>query len=323
MRALVTGASGFVGRHLIRHLSECDDIVLGTYASHRPEKGYFEQLGVELSHLDITSYEKVLDLVSSFKPDIIYHLAAIAFVPKAEADFGSMLSVNVGGAHNLFRAAHIADIGAKIVFASSGEVYGRVLPSELPITEDTPLRPANNYSLGKRMAELVAERYNRDGNVKIVIMRSFNHVGAGQNEQFVVSSFARQLAQIKLSKREPVISVGNLKSVRDFSDVRDVCAAYRLAAERGTGVYNIASGRSVAIEEVLKSLIDISGIKVEVRKDPARMRPSEVPEVRVDISRATNELGWRPKYLLRDSLEEAYKYWLEVEKGKGIWCQAP
>lgn len=304
MRALVTGASGFVGQHLVHHLLSCGDEVIGAI-----KPGQSASLPIEQIPLDVTDSKSVLYLVGDVKPDVIYHLAGIAFVPSAEEDFSQALLVNVGGTNNVFRAAHLLDRGIKVIFVSSAEVYGRVTPKDIPVNESVPFRPANNYSLSKRMAELVADRYLNAGQISGVIMRPFNHIGAGQSNQFVASSFAWQLSQIAKGKREAVIKVGNLTPKRDFSDVRDIVSAYRLAAEKGSGVYNLGSGKAFEIQEILDTLIQISGLDVKIEQDPSRMRPSEVPTLYVDNSKAKQELGWTPMYSLKESLQEVYNYW--------------
>jgi len=314
MRALVTGAGGFVGRHLVCHLAECGDEVLGVDLQN--PRNLVEGLSPELQKsvssitLDISDFEKCSRVISEFKPDIIYHLAGIAFVPEAENNFDRALLVNVGGTNNIIRTCHLLQLGTTIVYISSAEVYGKISQEDLPLSEELQLKPANNYSLSKLMGELVAERYDRFGYVRTVIARPFNHIGPYQNDRFVVSSFAHQLARIAKGKSEPVIRVGNLEARRDFSDVRDIVRAYRLMALKGTGVYNLCSGSPHSIQFVLDTLLEISGLKVEILTDPARMRPAEVPELFGSYARAEKELGWKPEYDIKKTLNDVYDYWL-------------
>ncbi len=305
MKALVTGATGFVGRHLVRHLLECGDEVLGTYLGEAPQ-----DFPCQLLPLDITDSFRCQVLISEYKPDTIYHLAAIAFVPEAEKDFRRTMDINVTGAHNIYRACDVLQQRLSVVFISSGEVYGKVTPDQIPITELTPINPNNNYSLSKAMGELVALRYSTSGLIRPIVMRAFNHIGPGQHRSFVVSSFAEQLAQIKLGKLPPVVRVGNLEARKDFTDVRDVVRAYRLAAEKGAGIYNVGSNKAVAVQELLNTLIDISGVKVTVEIDPLRFRPVEIKEIRCSYEKASQELGWAPQISIRKSLEEAFNLWL-------------
>lgn len=305
MRALITGACGFVGRYLGSYLLECGDEVLGTvFATPRAPLPFPTQT------LDVQSAEECSKLLIKYRPEVVYHLAGIAFVPEAEDNFIRALSVNVGGTHNILRACHLLELGTKVVIVSSAEVYGRVRQEDLPITESVKLQPANNYSLSKLMSEMVAPRYEQFGYVRSVVMRPFNHIGPGQDNRFVASSFAYQLARIAKQQIPPVMKVGNLEARRDFLDVRDVVRAYRAAAVKGQGVYNLASGRAIPIQEILDSLISISGLNVSIERDPNRMRAAEVAEVRGSYEKAKRELGWEPKYPLRETLEAVYRDWL-------------
>lgn len=308
MRALVTGACGFVGKHLINHLIAQGDDVLGTGLGLQEGS-----LPCPVAEFDVTDSMRSVDIVKSFNPEVIYHLAGIAFVPQAEENFSQALLVNVGGTSSIYSLCAMLQLPVTIILISSAEVYGRITPEDLPLTEETAIVPNNNYSLSKAMAELVVRRYSNVDTIRSVIMRPFNHIGPGQNDRFVASSFARQLACVKAGKTEPVISVGNLDARRDFSDVRDVVRAYRLAAEKGEGIYQTSSGRSCSIQEILDTLIEISGLSVEVKRDPARMRPSLVPEIRGTYDRARAELDWEPEIDLRTSLQDVYDYWLSLE----------
>lgn len=313
MRVLVTGAGGFVGRYLVAHLAGAGDEVLAT--DHRIPDSTPLTPGVSWQTLDVSNSTQCTDIISRYEPEAIYHLAGIAFVPEAENNFDRALVVNVGGTNNIIRAVHLMHLGSRVVLISSAEVYGRIEATDLPITENTQLRPANNYSLSKSMAELVAARYGQFGFVQPVIMRPFNHVGPGQDSRFVVSSFAHQLAAIKAGKAEPVIRVGNLDARRDFSDVRDIVRAYRLAALRGRGTFNLCSGEPVAIQKILDTLVEIAGVDVQIERDPARMRPSEVPVLFGSFEKAEQELGWRPEFGLRDTLEAVFADCLKRAQG--------
>jgi GDP-4-dehydro-6-deoxy-D-mannose reductase len=304
MKALVIGANGFVGRHLVSHLQQRGDEVYGTVVG-----AALPELEGRCFSLDITDYQRAGDVIREVAPEVVYHLAAIAFVPEAENNFELALRINVGGTSNIVRHCHLINRAIKVIFISSAEVYGQIQPGELPIRETTPLRAANNYSLSKQMAELVVDRYQRQGTINSVIVRPFNHIGPGQDSRFVVSSFAQQLAMIAHRKAPATLSVGNLEARRDFSDVRDVVRAYRLLAEKGRGVVNIGSGQARSIREVLESLIKISGLDVEVRQDPERMRGPEVPELYGSIERAREECGWQPEISFEQSLRDVYHSW--------------
>lgn len=299
MKALVTGCNGFAGKHLLKHLISEGDKVVG--ASRTPIKGID---GVEVHQLDLSSVSSCEDLLRKINPDVIYHLAAVAFVPDAEANFLGTLEANVFGTSNLVKACKILQKPPRFVFPSSSEVYGKVSVENLPISESAPVRPANNYSASKAMAEIVIERYAREGSIIPVIFRPFNHIGPGQSTNFVISSFASQIATAMKKGGSGKIRVGNLEAKRDFSDVRDIVRGYRLGALKGNGIYNLGSGKAHTIESLLKKLIELSGIKIEIEVDPTRLRGPEVLEFRADASKAKKELGWEPKISIDESLKE-------------------
>jgi len=306
MRALITGASGFVGHHLIQHLIECGDEVVGT--------GLSDSHGaVQTLQLDVRDSRRVRQVVLNYVPDVIYHLAGIAFVPEAERNFELALAVNAGGTLSILDGASALSTPVRVVLVSTGEVYGKVMPQELPLRESSTLKPCNHYALSKVMAESVPLRYIDHPTLSTVTIRPFNHIGAGQDERFVASSFARQLARIALGKAEPCISVGNLEAERDFSDVRDIVRAYRLAATRGSGVYNLGSGRAVPVQYILDTLIRLSGLNVRIERDPSRLRPSDMPIHYCSIEKAQAELGWSPTYALDDTLDWIYQDALQRE----------
>ncbi|MCB0338723.1 MAG: GDP-mannose 4,6-dehydratase [Bdellovibrionales bacterium] len=306
MRCLITGASGFVGHHLIEHLKAQGDEIVACVFPHPAD-----QTSVETVELDVADGVACAKIISHYKPEVIYHLAAMAFVPEAEDSFEKTLRVNVLGTNNILRVAHLLQNNISVLLVSSAEVYGRILPKELPLTEETEVRPANNYSLSKAMAELAVARYTRAGFVRAVTVRPFNHIGPGQNQRFVASSFAHQLAMIAKKKAPPIIRVGNLEAKRDFSDVRDIVKAYRLAVTKGSGIYNLGAGKAVSVQYLLDTLIDIAKLDVRVEQDPARMRPAEVPVIYGDCSKARSELGWEATRDISETLKDVYHYWLD------------
>ena len=313
MRIIVTGACGFVGGYLSRALLQEGHTVLGLVQTP-PRDGAALPQSYSYQRVDIRELPALKQVLTDFQPEVIYHLAGISFVPHAEADFSKALSVNVGGVENLIEAAKGITPYPKLVFASSAEVFGKIRGDELPITERSPARPANRYSLTKAMAELALERAHREFKLPVVVMRPFNHIGPGQTDNFVASTFARQLARIALGYSEPVVRVGNLDAKRDFSDVRDIIRAYQYAAVKGDGLYVLGAGRSVRVGEILEQLIQISTVSVDIQFDPARMRPPEVPEVYGDCTKAMQELGWTPEIPLEQTLKDIYEEWYQIER---------
>ena len=307
MRALVIGAGGFVGRHLVAHLQESGDEVYSGLLSLDVE-------GPRELYTDITEPQSLREAFAQCNPDTVYLLAGMAFVPEAEKDLQGAIQVNVLGVANVAKiCAEMLPSGGALVFASSAEVYGAISEADLPIAESTPIRPGNNYSLSKCMGELALERYINDFHrVRRIVVRPFNHIGVGQDSRFVSANFARQLALIAHGLADPVLKVGNLEARRDFSDVRDVVKAYRLLAEGARGVFNIGSGEAVSIASILESLIKISGLTVRVEQDETRMRPSEVPEIYGSYTKIRQTCGWTPQIPLLDTLGVVYRYWYET-----------
>jgi GDP-4-dehydro-6-deoxy-D-mannose reductase len=297
VRTLVTGATGFVGRHLVSHLVESGDEVIAGYLGTKPVHATCEHV-----RLDVENAQAVSEALRVFRPDVVFHLAGMAFVPDAEANFERALLVNVNGTANVCRSAHLLGAGVTVLVVSSAEVYGKIQPTDLPLTEESAVQPATNYGLSKRMAELIVERYGRLGQIKAIVARPFNHIGAGQDPRFVVSNFAQQLQILKTLPAPRILEVGNLDSKRDFSDVRDIVRGYRLAAMKGSGTYNLGSGTSISIRKMVERMIELSGVEVEIRIDPSRQRASEVPEVFGSLRRAERDLGWRPQISLDDTL---------------------
>jgi GDP-4-dehydro-6-deoxy-D-mannose reductase len=248
--------------------------------------------------------------VAAARPEAVVHLAGQAFVPPSIADPLPTLATNAAGtAHVLeaVRAVSSRSAPVRTLVVGSAEVYGIQPPERMPIDESVPLRPENPYAASKAAAEMYAGAWSRVYGLDIVVARPFNHIGPGQDARFVVPSFARQLAEIAAGGPR-VISVGNLSAERDFLDVRDVARAYvaLLANGRSGNVYNVCSGRSVAIQEVLRSLITIARVPVEVREDPERMRPSDLPVLFGDASKLRAETGWEPQFTLAASLRDIY-----------------
>ena len=300
MRVLVTGATGFVGRHLLDALRA---------AGHEPiAAGGPQDLPVALDLLDPQSVQRAVDAAA---PDAIAHLGGQAFVPQSIADPLGTLAVNATGTAFVLEAARAyrdrVRTPLRVLLVSSAEVYGVQRPERMPLDESAVPRPGNAYAASKLAAEAFALAWQRQYALDCVIARAFNHIGPGQDARFVVASFARQLADIAAGA-PALMHVGNLEAQRDFLDVRDVVAAYVLLLANGRSgeVYNICSGRPVAIREVLRQLITIARVPVEIRDDPERMRSSDLPILSGDATKLRTETGWEPLYSLATSLRDIY-----------------
>ena len=314
MRALVTGAQGFVAPYLIRHLIREGDEVLGV--GRRPLEGASMALR-EYQVVDLLKQEQFVSVLEQFSPDVVFHLAGLSFVPQAEAHFDQALRANIEAPANVPKSVEqylaspkSAGRSITVLLASSGEVYGKVTSKELPLTEDRELNPANNYALTKVMMELLVKRY-RSSRLKIVVARPFNHIGAGQSENFVTSNFAKQLAEINLGRLKPELNVGNLSAERDFTGVLDIVKAYRLLVKQSDGIFNICSAVPVSIDFVLRKLIDIASVDVEIVPDPSRMRPSDNPTVFGSYDKLKQATGWGPQITLEQSLQEIFEFWMK------------
>jgi GDP-4-dehydro-6-deoxy-D-mannose reductase len=302
MRALVTGASGFVGRYLVDELRRSGAELLACGGPHDGAHGYVP--------LDLGQVETMRAALERGRPTVVFHLAAQTFVPASLAAPMESYETNAIGSARL--AAAIREYGAsapppRLFFASSAEVYGRRERDELPLRENLDLRPVNPYAASKAAAEAILLAEARSFGLDVVVARAFNHIGPGQDERFVVPSLAGQLAHIAAGA-PPQLLVGNLTAARDFLDVRDVVNAYIALArdgERGE-VYNVCSGGAVTIRDILRELIAIAHVPVEVREDPARMRPADVPILVGSPEKLRARTGWQPQLTLVRSLRDIY-----------------
>lgn len=314
MRALITGITGFAGSHLAELLlDEHPEVeVWGTYRwrSRMDNIEHFVDR-VRLVEADLRDFASLHRMLDTVRPERIFHLAAQSFVPSSWSAPAETLSTNIEGQANLFEAIRALKLDPVIQIACSSEEYGLVLPDEVPIRETNPLRPLSPYAVSKVGQDMLAYQYFRSYGLKTIRTRGFNHTGPRRGDVFVTSNFAKQIARIEAGLQEPVIEVGNLEAVRDFTDVRDMVRAYWLATERATPgeVYNIASGHGIAIHELLERLLSHSPADVEVRVDPARLRPSDVEVLIGDASKFRSETGWEPRIPFDQTLVDILDYW--------------
>lgn len=306
MRALITGAAGFAGRHLTRHLLGLGWEVAGLSGRPHPSGDLPRFLVVNLLDADLTRRT-----VAAQVPEVIFHLAAQSYVPQALADPAATLTNNILAQLNVLEAATALARPPLVVVASSAEVYGVARPEWQPLTESAPLRPANPYAVSKVAQDMLALQYYLSDHLPTVRARPFNHLGPGQSDRFVVANFARQIAEAEAGRVEPVMLVGNLEAARDFLDVRDVVAAYaELATPALAGeVFNVASGSPQRIADLLAALLARATVSIEVRPDPARLRPSDTPLLVGDATRLTAATGWRPRIPLDQTLDDVLSDW--------------
>ena len=305
MRVLITGAGGFVGRHLAAHLAavEADASLVGTtlLSGERVHPAVGESRQIDLCDTDAAQA-----LLADCRPQVIYHLAAQAFVPRSFEAPWETLENNIRAQLNIIQGCLELDIRPRMLVVSSAEIYGAVPRAQLPMDEDAPIRPANPYSVSKVAQDMLGLQYHLSHGLPIMRARPFNHIGPGQNARFVAPAFALQIANIEKHGGEAVIYVGNLAAKRDFTDVRDIVRAYHLIAMRGKAgaAYNIASGVAHSIEALLEALLSMTDEDIEVRVDPERLRPVDVPEIRGDAARLLADTGWRPRLTLEETLRD-------------------
>lgn len=309
MRILVTGAEGFVGGHLLRTLARAGghDVAAGHWVGAAPPPWWAES-GVTAVPIDVTSDVSLSAAVARHQPEWVIHLAAQSSVGRSFADPLGTWEVNATGTLRLAEALRTVGGGpVRLLVISSAEVYGAVPDEAQPIAEDAPLRPSTPYGASKAAAELAALQAASDGadGLQVVVARSFNHAGPGQDERFVFPSLARQLVRIQRGESPPVLRVGNLEVQRDFLDVRDVVRAYLLLLERGEnrGVYNVCSGVARSLREMVARLVELSETGARVEVDPERVRPVDIPVLSGDGSRL-RALGWAPRIALDDTLRD-------------------
>lgn len=317
MNVLVTGIDGFVGSHLAEALLSDPKIqVCGTaFGPRRPEIPALSHAGVRFIEADVTKLQQVQEALVSFMPSKVFHLAGQAFVPVSFEDPVSTFKTNVEGTLNVLEAVRrytkAEGRPCSTLVISSGEVYGGGSEERLPIDETTPLRPGNPYAASKACADLIAQQYRSAFGIDVVVARPFNHLGPRQSELFVGSSLAKQIAEVKLGRREQKLLVGNLDPQRDFTDVRDVVRAYISILEqpRKHTVYNVCSGRAISIRSVVNLLCERSGLKVQIVVDPGRQRRDEIPKITGSFERLHGETGWAPAIPLETTVDDLLKYW--------------
>lgn len=313
MRVLITGIAGFAGSHLAEHLlTESDTEIWGVVRGEGWRIAHLEG-PVTLRRGDLRDPQFCRRLLEEARPQHLYHLAAQAFVPSSWVDPWGTLEANLRPQINLLTAVLELGLRPRALVLGSNEEYGAVRPEELPIREETPLRPDSPYGVSKVAQDLLGLQYHLSHGLEIVRVRPFNHVGLGQREHFVVPALAQQIAEIEAGLRPPVVRVGNLEAQRDFTDVRDMVRAYALALTQGLPgeVYNIGSGVTRSIRQVLEALLAFSSARISIEVDPTRLRPSDVPVSVCDYNRFRERTGWDPRIPWEQTLGDVLQEWRE------------
>ncbi len=307
-KALIIGAAGFVGDYLIDHIRKSG--IWSIVVTKMPHE-VLRSEGTEVRDLDILKKLQIEALLSDVHPDYIFHLAAQSSVAVSWNNPGLTVDVNIKGSLNLLDAVRGLDYKPKILLIGSGEEYGHVRIDDIPVREECVLRPGNIYAATKACQNMVGGIYAKAYSMDVMMVRAFNHVGPNQTPIFVVADFCKQVAEIEKGRMEPIIHVGNLSAMRDFSDVRDVVRAYTLLIERGIAgeTYNVGSGKAVAIQDILDMILSFSPVDIQVKVDKDRFRPIDVPIIEADISKLVECTGWSRRISLDQTVKETLEYW--------------
>jgi GDP-4-dehydro-6-deoxy-D-mannose reductase len=307
MRVLVTGATGFVGQHLVRLLLSLRRRVYGTYLSPPTEWGF----DAALLRCDVRDAARVLAITRKIRPNQIYHLAGQASPSQSIEDFRNTFDTNFWGTYNLLEATRKVVPTARILVVGSGQCYGRVKASRLPIGEHQVFAAPNPYALSKAAADMLASQYHSRFGLHIIRARPFNHTGPGQQQGFVCSDYARQIAAIELGKRRAFVRIHDPQARRDFSDVRDVVRAYELLLEKGKPgeAYNVASGKPISVREIVFSLVSLASRPVHVSAVHRRLGSADVATLYGSNRKLRRTTGWRPEYSLQQTLADLFDYW--------------
>lgn len=312
--ALITGITGFVGSHLAELLLAEGVNVYGIQR-WRSKTDNIENIQdkIIIQEADLLDAHSLYKVVDEIRPDYIFHLAAQSYVQSSWSSPTNTLEINIIGTANLFEAVKKSGLNIAIQIACSSEEYGKVLPDELPIREDNPLRPLSPYAVSKLAMDYLGYQYHESYGMRIIRTRGFNHTGPRRGDVFAESTFARQIAEIEKGKKEPVVHVGNLDAKRDYTDVRDMVKAYYLSVQKCQSgeVYNIATGKSWKIRDVLNLLLSMSKVKIKVLQDKSRMRPSDVEVLVGDATKFMKVTGWRPEIPFEKTMEDLLNYWRE------------
>jgi len=314
MKVLITGITGMAGSHLADYLLNQGHVeVHGTYRwrSNKENIAAFEK-ELHLHECELRDPYAILRLLKEIKPQKIYHLASQSNVAVSWQSPRETLVNNITAQLNIFEAIrHLDLLDTRIHVAGSSEEYGYVSKHELPVKESNPFRPLSPYAVSKVTQDFLAYQYYKSYGLQVVRTRAFNHTGPRRSDCFVTSSFARQIVEIEMGFRDPVIYVGNLDAKRDFMDIRDVVRAYVLALEHCEpgSVYNIGSGKAYSIRKVLEFLLGMTRIIIELKEEPSLMRPSDVPIMVCDNTRFREKTGWCPQIPFQKTLLDLLEYW--------------
>lgn len=310
-KVFITGISGFAGSHLLDFLKNNKELkIYGTVWGSEKIKN------AQTFRLDLRDKEKVFALLNEINPDYVFHLAALTSPAASFSHPEETLVNNVSAQFSLLEALQKIKSQARVLIVGSGDEYGLVNPKDNPIKESQPLMPTSPYAVSKVTQDFLGLQYYLSYNLPIVRVRPFNHIGPRQSPHFVVSSFAKQIAEIESGKKEAVMKVGNLSAIRDFTDVEDMVKAYWLAVNKGVPgeVYNIGSGVARIMEGILNDLLSLSSKKIRISVDQSLMRPVDNPKLVCDFTKFQKLTGWVPVISFSETLQKILVFWREKIK---------
>ncbi|NWO26310.1 GDP-mannose 4,6-dehydratase [Leptotrichia sp. oral taxon 417] len=304
-KVLVTGVDGFVAGYLSDYLFKSGYDVYGTTISET-----YKNDKIKIFKMNLLDAENVSDVIKNISPNMIFHLAGQSAVGLSWQKPVLTIDVNVNGTLNLLEAVRINNINSRILIIGSSDQYGTIKPEDCPIKETQLQNPQSPYGISKKTQEEIGKLYVKAYKMNIIFVRAFNHIGARQGKNFVVPDFASKIVKIEKSA-VPVLKVGNLDTLRDFTDVRDIVRGYLMLLESGKigESYNIGSGNVIKIKDILKKLINLSSKKIKIEIDKEKFRPVDVPIVQCDNSKIKKDTGWSPEISIDETLKEVLEYW--------------
>ena len=314
---LITGCTGFVGKHFLKYLddNEIPAQVLGIDINLPDERqSDYKCIRWHYEIFDLLDTDKLTNIMYQFQPNLILHLASYSSVAFSWKEPISSFQNNTNIFLNLLEAVRKLNLKARILSVGSSEEYGKVSKENLPLTEDSPLMPSSPYAVARVSQELLSKIYVDGYGLDIIMTRSFNHLGSGQKEIFALSSFAKQIVEIKKAGlEEGELIVGDISVVRDFVDVRDVVSAYYLILQKGKRgeVYNVCTGRGISLEEIIKKMAALLGVKVRVRMGEKLMRPTDNSVIIGSNEKLKKEADWQIRYSMEESLQDVMAYWMQ------------
>ena len=305
MKVLITGSDGFVAGYLSEYLLKNDYDVYGTTI-----KESYKNARIKILKMNLLDVENVNNVIKNISPDMIFHLAGQSAVGLSWQKPVLTIDVNVNGTLNLLEAVKNSNVNSKILIVGSSDQYGIIKPENCPIKETQPQIPQSPYGISKKTQEEIGKLYVKAYNMNIIFVRAFNHIGARQSENFVVPDFASKIVKIEKGEN-PVLKVGNLDTLRDFTDVRDIVRGYVMLLENGKigESYNIGSGNVVKVKDILEKLVSLSNKEIKIEIDKEKFRPVDVPIVQCDNAKIRKDTEWIPEISIDETLKDVLEYW--------------